>query len=67
MCVVVRLAVRCGSDEPNPSTKQVANATRDSVEQQGEQVKAIAEETERIGTNLEAADVHVRCVLWRLG
>lgn len=47
--------------------KQVANATRDSVEKQGEQVKTIAEETERIGTNLEAADVHVRCVFVAIG
>lgn len=26
-------------------------------------MKGIAEETERIGTNLAAADIHVRCVL----
>lgn len=45
-------------------TKQVAHATHDSVEQQGEQVKSIAEETERIGTNLVAADIHVRCVFF---
>ena len=41
----------------------MAHATRDSVEQQGEQVKGIAEETERIGANLAAADIHVRCGL----
>lgn len=41
---------------------QVAHATRDSVEQQGEQVRNVAAETERIGANLEAADYHVKYV-----
>lgn len=45
----------------------MAHATRESVEQQGEQVRTIAAETERIGENLEAADFHVKCVEYACG